>query len=172
MWSQNSKIPIFLEFCQKFSGNLEIPRCWLIWTNLDVLGIISTQFLSLTSILNSEIPDTKLSGIYTQNVKIGLNQPISGNFQISRKFLAKFQKNRNFGSLTSQSCSVTYTEWEIYPKCQNWAKPANFWEFPDFPISNFQIPENSRFHQKCAIFLWICYINHFCKYLAKNHPFW
>ena len=107
LWSQNCKISIFLEFCQKFSGNLEIPRCWLIWTNLDVLGIISTQFLSLTSILNSEFPDTKLSGIYTQNVKIGLNQPISGNFQISRKFLAKFQKNWNFGILTSQSCLVT-----------------------------------------------------------------
>ena len=54
LWSQNSKIPIFLEFCQKFSGNLEIPRNGLIWINFDVLGIISTQFLSLSSILNSE----------------------------------------------------------------------------------------------------------------------
>ena len=63
LWSQNCKIPIFLEFCQKFSGNLEIPRCWLIWTNLDVLGIISTQFLSLTSIFNSELPDSNYFAI-------------------------------------------------------------------------------------------------------------
>ena len=139
MWSQNSKISIFLEFCQKVSGNLDIPWCWLIWTNLDVLGIISTQFLSLTSILNSEFPDTKLSGIYTQNVKIGLNQPISGNFQISRKFLAKFQKNWNFGILTSQSCSLTKTKREKYPICWNWSKNSQFqqiYRFTDFKFSN------------------------------------
>ena len=70
------------------------------WQNSRKIGIL--QFW-----LHNHAQWPKLSGIYTQNVKIGLNQPISGNFQISRKFLAKFQKNWNFEILTSQSCSVT-----------------------------------------------------------------
>ena len=69
LWSQNCKISIFLEFCQKFSGNLEIPRCWLIWTNFDVLDIFSTQFRSL--IFDCEV---KIS------IFLEFCQKISGNF--------------------------------------------------------------------------------------------
>ena len=79
LWSQNSKIPIFLEYDQKFSGNLEIPRNGLIWTNFDELGIISTQFLFLSSILNSEFPDS--------NFFWNFNQKFPGNLQISRNGL-------------------------------------------------------------------------------------
>ena len=63
LWSQNCKIPIFLEFCQKFSGNLEIPRNWLVWTNFDILGIFPTQFRSQSMIVKSEFQNSNFSGI-------------------------------------------------------------------------------------------------------------
>ena len=122
--------------------------------------------------LQNQFQWLKLSGNDTQCVGIGPKQQFLENFQISGKFLEKFLDNWNFEILSSKSSSVTKTEWEKYPIHWNWSKSANSRQFPDFPISRFQIPENHRCRQKCAKLLWICCINCFCKYLAKNHRFW
>ena len=74
----------------------------------------------------------KLSGNDTQYVGIGPKLQILENFQISRKFLERFQKYMNFEILTSKSISVTKIEWKWYPMCWNWPKTAISWELPDF----------------------------------------
>ena len=122
--------------------------------------------------LQNQFQWLKLSRNDTQYVGIGPKQQFFENFQISRKFLEKFLDNWNFEILSSKSSSVTKTEWEKYPLHWNWSKSGNSRQFPDFPISRFQIPENHRCRQKCAKLLWICCINCFCKCLAKNHRFW
>ena len=53
----------FLESGNWKSGNLEIPRNWLVWTNFDILGIFPTQFRSLSMIVKSELQNSYFSGI-------------------------------------------------------------------------------------------------------------
>ena len=117
--AQNSKfwrIPRFPENSWKDYRNIWILKFWL-----------QNQFQWL-----------KLSGNDTQYVGIGPKQQILENFQISRKFLERFQKYLNFEILSSKSSSVTKSEWEKYPIHWNWSKSVNSRQFPDFPTSRFQ----------------------------------
>ena len=53
----------FLVFGNWESGNLEMPRNWLVWANFNILGIFPTQLRSQSLVLNSEFQNSNFSEI-------------------------------------------------------------------------------------------------------------
>ena len=128
--AQKFKIPVFQNFFQKFSGNRENLWNLLFWTSSNILGIISTQFWSLKSILSSEFQ----------------------NYSFPEIFPEVFSKSGNFLEIWKFSGNL-----EILWNLLFWPFPTYWiWSLNQFLFYNFEILVFLKIFQNFSGSLEIC----------------